>query len=78
MAVKIRLQRLGRRNRPFYRIVASEEGERRNGNTLEVLGTYDPQATPPSITVDSTKVAKWQKNGARPTDSVRKLLALDI
>lgn len=78
MAVKIRLQRLGRKNRPFYRIVAAEEGERRNGNTLAILGTYDPKATPPAITVDSANVTKWQKNGAQPTDAVRKLLNLQI
>ncbi|MBI2616860.1 30S ribosomal protein S16 [Candidatus Gottesmanbacteria bacterium] len=74
MAVKIRLQRLGRKNRPFYRIVAADESVRRNGKALEILGTYDPQVQPPKLIVMKEKIDSWKKKGATPTDSIRKLL----
>lgn len=76
MAVKIRLQRLGRKNRPFYRMVAIDESEKRNGKALAVLGTYDPKANPPELKVDKTKIEEWKSKGAQSTDAVRKLLSL--
>ncbi len=75
MAVKIRLQRLGKRDYPFYRIVAAEEGVKRNGKTIVQLGTYNPKSEPPLLNIDKKKLDLWLKNGAQLTDATRKLLA---
>jgi small subunit ribosomal protein S16 len=75
--VKIRLQRLGRRNRPFYRLVAMDHRKRREGPVLENLGTYDPVGPKPEaqIVLNIERVKHWLSIGAQPSDTVRDMLA---
>lgn len=73
--VKLRLARAGNRKRPFYRVVAAEEANRRDGRFIEILGTYDPVKKPAAIEVKSDEVLKWLSNGAQPTDTVKRILA---
>lgn len=72
--VRIRLRRMGTRNRPFYRIVAIDQKKARDGEYLESIGYYDPVAQPSVLKVDTEKALKWLNNGAQPTDTVRALL----
>ena len=64
MAVTLRLSVLGKRGQAIYRIVAVEKRSKRNGKYCDELGTYDPNVQPPKLTIDKTKLARWQKNGA--------------
>lgn len=73
MAVKIRLQRTGRIDKPFYRIVAVEKSAKRDGKTLEIIGTVDATVKPPFVKADKILMDKWVKNGAILSDAVRKL-----
>ena len=73
--VKLRLARMGNRNRPYYRVVAAEDSSRRDGRFIEILGTYDPLKKPAAIEVESDAVLKWLSNGAQPSDTVRRILA---
>ncbi|MCW5776023.1 MAG: 30S ribosomal protein S16 [Phycisphaeraceae bacterium] len=75
--VRIRLQRLGRRNRPFYRINAIAKRTRRDGRVIENLGWYDPVASDPAkqVSVNGERVRHWLSVGAQPSDTVRDLLA---
>ena len=75
MAVKLRLTRMGRKKRPFYRIVAVDSRARRDGQYIESLGTYDPLTHPATVVVDQAAALKWLGNGAQPTDTVRSLLS---
>ncbi len=75
MAVKLRLARLGRKKRPFYRIVAIDSRKARNADFLERIGTYDPLQQPARIEVDHDLAIKWLGNGAKPSDTVRTLLS---
>ena len=74
MAVKIRLRRMGAKKAPFYRIVVADSRYPRNGRFIEEIGYYDPMKEPAVLNVDNAKAAKWIKNGAQPTDTVRDLL----
>lgn len=74
MAVKIKLTRLGRTSRPFYRIIAADQKTKRSGRVLENLGYYDPLTRPSTLKVNRESVDKWIKNGAQMTEPVRKLL----
>lgn len=74
MAVKLRLQRLGKKKQPFYRIVAADSRSPRDGKFIEVVGTYNPRLNPPEVVIKDDKAIKWLKNGAQPTDTVRSLL----
>ncbi len=74
MSVKIKLTRLGRTSRPFYRIVACDQKTKRSGKVLENLGYYDPLTQPSTLKVNREALGKWIKNGAQMTESVRKLL----
>jgi small subunit ribosomal protein S16 len=76
MAVKIRLQRFGRKKKPFYRIVAADESSRRDGKVVAYLGFVDPKTSPPTIKVDEKKLTHWLNTGATPTATIRKLLSL--
>lgn len=75
MAVKLRLKRMGSKQRPFYRIVAADSRFPRDGRFLEVVGTYNPIATPAEVKVDEEKALYWLNNGALPTDTVRNILS---
>lgn len=75
MAVKIRLARLGRKKKPFYRIVVANSEAPRDGKFLEVVGTYDPLKDPIELNIQQEKVQAWLDKGAKPTDTVKSLLA---
>jgi small subunit ribosomal protein S16 len=73
--LSIRMRRAGSKKRPFYRVVVTEGREPREGSFLEVLGTYNPRTKPAAVELDKERINHWIKNGARPSDSVRTLLA---
>lgn len=75
MATKIRLLRMGRKKRPFYRIVVADSRERRDGNFIEILGYYNPVTEPAEVKIDEEKALKWLKTGAIPTDTAKNLLS---
>ena len=72
--VKIRLTRAGAKKRPFYRVVAIDERDKRDGRALEFLGTYDPKTKPPLVTLDVAHVDAWVARGAQLSETVRSLL----
>jgi small subunit ribosomal protein S16 len=72
--VIIRLTRAGKRNRPYYRVVAVDHRAKRDGRPLELLGTYDPVPTPPAISLRTERIEAWQKNGAQLSGAVRSLV----
>ena len=74
MAVRIRLTRMGRKKKPYYRIVVSNSETKRDGKVLDVVGTYDPMQQPASVKVDAAKLNHWLGQGAEPTVTVRSLL----
>jgi small subunit ribosomal protein S16 len=76
MAVKLRLTRVGKTKQPQYRIVAADSRSPRDGRFIEILGHYNPRTEPSTLTIDNDKVAKWLRDGAQPTDRVRKLLEI--
>ncbi|HEY8445213.1 MAG TPA: 30S ribosomal protein S16 [Bacilli bacterium] len=71
--VKLRLQRFGSHKRPFYRVVATDSNNPRDGRFIEIVGTYQPLAQDEQIKVDEEKALKWLKNGAQPTDTVKSI-----
>ena len=74
MAVRIRLARVGTRNRPFYRIVVSDGRSPRDGRFIELVGTYDPRTDPPKITLKQERVKHWIGVGATPSRTVSQLM----
>ena len=72
--VKIRLQREGKKKAPFYHIVVADSWSPRDGKIIEQIGTYDPMTEPSTIVLDNAKVEQWIKNGAKPTETVKKLI----
>jgi len=72
--VKIRLQRAGKKKAPFYHIVVADSRSPRDGKIIEQIGTYDPMKEPSELKLDKEKVEKWIKNGAKPTDTVKRLI----
>ena len=74
MAVKIRLNRMGAKKNPFYRIVVADSRAPRDGRFIEILGNYDSTQEPAVINVNEEKVLEWMSKGAQPTDTVRSLL----
>lgn len=75
MAVKLRLKRMGSKQRPFYRIVAADSRSPRDGKFIETVGTYQPIYKENNINIDEEKALKWLNNGAQPTDTVKNLLS---
>lgn len=75
MAVKVRLARLGRKKKPFYRIVVASSEAPRDGKFLEVVGTYDPLQDPAEVVIKHDKLKLWMDKGAIPTETVRNLIA---
>jgi len=75
MSVKIRLQRHGRKGKPFYWVVAADARSKRDGRSLEKLGTYNPNTNPATIELDVDTTVKWLQNGAQPTDTARAILS---
>lgn len=76
MAVRIRLSRVGATKRPSYRVVAIDSRRPRDGRALEILGFYDPLTKPATVRIDATRYADWVSRGARPSDTVAKLIKL--
>ncbi len=76
MAVKLRLTRIGKTKQPQYRIVASDSRSPRDGRFIEILGHYNPRTEPSTLTVDNEKAVKWLRQGAQPTERVKKLLQI--
>ncbi|MDR2869030.1 MAG: 30S ribosomal protein S16 [Deferribacteraceae bacterium] len=74
MATKIRLMRMGRKKRPFYRIVVADSKARRDGQFIDIVGYYNPLTQPAEVKIDEEKVLKWLGVGALPTDTTRNLL----
>jgi len=75
MAVKLRLKRMGSKQKPFYRIVAADARSPRDGRFLESIGTYDPVNNDTKTSIDTEKALYWLSNGAVPTDTVRNILS---
>ncbi len=72
--VKIRLRRMGRKNKPFYRVVIADSRSPRDGKFIDIIGHYNPLTDPPIVSIDDEKALKWLGYGAQPTDTVRSLL----
>jgi len=75
MSVKIRLQRHGKKGKPFYWVVAADARSKRDGRYLEKLGTYNPNTNPATLKIDVDSAVHWLQNGAQPTDTARNLLS---
>ncbi len=75
MSVKIRLQRHGKKGKPFYWIVAADARSKRDGKYLEKIGTYNPNTNPAAIDLDLDGAVKWLQNGAQPTDTAKAILS---
>ncbi|PHS06512.1 MAG: 30S ribosomal protein S16 [Kordia sp.] len=75
MPVKIRLQRHGKKGKPFYWIVAADSRSKRDGRFLEKLGTYNPNVNPALIDLDVDGSVAWLAKGAQPTDTARAILS---
>src|SRR5690625_7395245 len=73
--LKIRLQRHGKKGKPFYWIVAADSRAKRDGKYLEKIGTYDPLTNPATVELDMDSALRWLDNGAQPTDTARNLLS---
>ncbi|MBE6139992.1 MAG: 30S ribosomal protein S16 [Firmicutes bacterium] len=73
MAVKIRLKRMGAKQKPYYRIVVADSRSPRDGRFIDTIGTYDPIKQPAVVNVDEQKAFTWLKNGAQPTDTVKNI-----
>jgi small subunit ribosomal protein S16 len=71
----IRMRRAGSKKRPFFRVVVAEQKNARDGSFVEVLGHYNPRTKPETLELDRERLAYWIKAGARPSDSVRTLIA---
>lgn len=75
MPVKIRLQRHGKKGKPFYWLVAADARAKRDGKFLEKLGIYNPNTNPATIELDIDGSVKWLQNGAQPTDTAKAILS---
>lgn len=73
MAVKIRLNRMGAKKNPFYRIVVADSRSPRDGRFIEILGHYDSTKEPAVVKIDEDKAMEWMNKGAQPTDTVKSL-----
>jgi small subunit ribosomal protein S16 len=73
--VVIRLRRAGSKKRPFFRVVVTDSRAARDSSFVEILGHYNPRSKPAVVQVDKQRVEYWMKKGARPSDSVRTLIA---
>ena len=75
MSVKIRLQRHGKKGKPFFHIVVADARARRDGRMIEKIGTYNPVANPAIIELDVDLAVSWLNKGAQPTDTARAILS---
>ena len=72
--VTIRLARIGKKKRPFYRVVVTEKTRPRNGRFVEIVGTYDPLKKPAEVKLNAARIKYWLGCGAQPSDTVRSFL----
>ncbi len=75
MPVKIRLQRRGKKGKPYFWIIAADSRSKRDGKYLEKIGSYNPTTNPAQIELDVDTAVKWLQNGAQPTDTARAILS---
>lgn len=75
MPVRMRLQRHGKKNNPFYHIVIADGRAPRDGRFIEKIGTYNPMTNPAEINIDTDRAIKWLGDGAQPSDTVRAILS---
>jgi small subunit ribosomal protein S16 len=75
MSVKIRLQRHGKKGKPFYWVVAADARSKRDGKYLEKIGTYNPNTNPATIDLNLDRAVRWLHNGAQPTDTAKAILS---
>lgn len=75
MSVKIRLKRMGSKKRPFYRVVVADSRRPVSGGIIEEVGKYNPLSEPKHVEIDDELALKWMHNGAKPSDTVRKLFS---
>ena len=75
MPVRIRLQRHGKKGKPFYWVVAADSRSKRDGRYLEKIGTYNPNINPALIDINADSALKWLENGAVPSETARNLLS---
>jgi len=73
--LSIRMTRMGSKKKPYFRVVLSEARSGLLGDVVENLGTYNPRAKPAQVNIDKARIEYWLTKGARPSDSVRTLLA---
>ena len=71
--LRIRLRRVGKKGRPYYRIVVTERRNPRDGAYIDGIGHYDPMADPPAVTLDAGRAVSWLRKGAQPSDPVRRI-----
>jgi small subunit ribosomal protein S16 len=76
MAVKLRLMRMGKKKQPTYRVVAADTRSPRNGRFIEIVGTYQPRLDPSGVIIDNDKALRWLREGAKPTETVERLLTI--
>lgn len=76
MAVRLRLMRMGKKKQPTYRVVAADQRSPRDGRFIEIVGTYNPRNEPSIIKIDNAKAVGWLRQGAQPSERVRKLLEI--
>jgi len=74
VAVRIRLKRMGAKNRPFYRLVVADSRTGRDGRTIEEIGYYDPTTDPATVSVKQDRAVDWLRKGAQPSDTAKALL----
>ena len=72
--LKIRLRRIGKTKMPYYRMVVADNPDRRDGDFIETLGSYDPHANPPVSNIDGEKAKAWIAKGAQPSEAAAKIL----
>ncbi|MDX1328449.1 MAG: 30S ribosomal protein S16 [Arenibacter sp.] len=75
MPVRIRLQRHGKKGKPFYWVVAADSRAKRDGKYLDKIGTYNPNTNPATIELDVDGAVKWLQNGAQPSDTAKRILS---
>jgi small subunit ribosomal protein S16 len=72
--LRIRLRRVGKTKKPYYRLVVAEQLAKRDGRFVDLLGSYDPHSNPPHAQLDAAKVKDWLAKGAQPSESAEKIL----
>jgi small subunit ribosomal protein S16 len=76
LVLMIRLSRIGKKKKPFYRVVVIEKTRPRNGRVVEAVGTYDPLKKPAELKLDAERIKHWLGVGAQPSDTVRSFIRL--